>query len=81
MYVVLYSLREKGNATKEFDKVLIAEALWDHVTIEQDELPFRAGDAIEVLDTCDRDWWWGKSGQKFGYFPSDFVRVSSRPEC
>ncbi|KAK6628181.1 hypothetical protein RUM43_001993 [Polyplax serrata] len=72
--------REKGNATKEFDKVLIAEALWDHVTIEQDELPFRAGDAIEVLDTCDRDWWWGKSGQKFGYFPSDFVRVRVNQE-
>lgn len=54
---------------------MLAEGLWDHVAMELDELPFKAGDVIEVLDTFDRDWWWGTTGENFGYFPSAFVRV------
>ncbi|XP_063726086.1 uncharacterized protein LOC134853981 isoform X2 [Symsagittifera roscoffensis] len=35
-------------------------AIWDHVTCEQDELQFRCGDVIEILDQSNRNWWLGK---------------------
>lgn len=43
--------------------------------METEELPFRAGDVIEVYSALDRDWWWGTCCGKSGWFPSDFVRV------
>lgn len=57
--------------------MVLAEAVWDHVAMEAEELGFRAGDVIEVLDTLDRDWWWGTRGEASGWFPSAFVRVST----
>lgn len=63
---------------KSFDDelVILAEAVWDHVAMETEELAFRAGDVVEVLDTMDRDWWWGTRGESSGWFPAAFVRVS-----
>ncbi|XP_018616559.2 spermatogenesis-associated protein 13 isoform X2 [Scleropages formosus] len=52
-----------------------AEALWDHVTMEEEELAFKAGDVIRVLEASDRDWWWGVVADQEGWFPSSFVRV------
>lgn len=53
-----------------------AEALWDHVTMEEQELAFKAGDVIRVLDVREKDWWWGMVGDCEAWFPSSFVRVS-----
>ncbi|XP_050306057.1 uncharacterized protein LOC126743130 isoform X2 [Anthonomus grandis grandis] len=52
-----------------------AEAVFDHVAIEENELPFGAGDVIEVEDTHDREWWWGTNGSRHGWFPAQFVRL------
>ncbi|XP_062335590.1 spermatogenesis-associated protein 13 isoform X2 [Osmerus eperlanus] len=52
-----------------------AEALWDHVTMEEQELAFKAGDVIRVLDASHKDWWWGMGGDREAWFPSSFVRV------
>jgi hypothetical protein len=54
-----------------------AEAVWDHVTMEPDELGFRAGDEIEVINMSDRDWWWGQTSTAAGWFPAAFVIVRS----
>lgn len=54
---------------------ILAEALWDHVAMESEELVFRAGDVIDVLDTADKDWWWGTCRGQHGWFPAAFVRV------
>ncbi|XP_075248982.1 uncharacterized protein LOC142341708 isoform X2 [Convolutriloba macropyga] len=35
-------------------------AIWDHVTCDEDELQFRCGDTIEILDQSDKNWWLGK---------------------
>uniref|UniRef100_A0A671T2T2 Spermatogenesis-associated protein 13-like n=1 Tax=Sinocyclocheilus anshuiensis TaxID=1608454 RepID=A0A671T2T2_9TELE len=51
-----------------------AEALWDHVTMEEQELAFKAGDVIRVLDVQEQDWWWGAVGDRKAWFPSSFVR-------
>lgn len=55
---------------------MYAEALWDHVTMEEQELAFKAGDVICVLDAAHTDWWWGKGSDRVAWFPSSFVRVS-----
>ncbi|KAG1954254.1 spermatogenesis-associated protein [Pimephales promelas] len=52
-----------------------AEALWDHVTMEEQELAFKAGEVIRVLDVREQDWWWGMVGDREAWFPSSFVRV------
>ncbi|XP_046397730.1 uncharacterized protein LOC124164449 [Ischnura elegans] len=56
--------------------VAVGEAVWDHVAMDPEELPFRAGDMIEVLDAwSDRHWWWGAKGDRLGWFPASFVRL------
>ncbi|CAH1126967.1 unnamed protein product [Ceutorhynchus assimilis] len=62
------------------DVVVLAEAVFDHVAIEADELPFRAGDVIEVEDTADREWWWGSNNSRSGWFPAQFVRLKVSQE-
>nr|XP_057915797.1 spermatogenesis-associated protein 13 isoform X2 [Doryrhamphus excisus] len=57
-----------------------AEALWDHVTMEEQELAFKAGDVIRILDASHKDWWWGGRPDKEAWFPSSFVRVRVNQE-
>ncbi|KAL0275632.1 UNVERIFIED_CONTAM: hypothetical protein PYX00_003429 [Menopon gallinae] len=67
--------KKSFEAAMDEEVVVLAEAVWDHVAMEPEELAFRAGDVIEVLDTLDRDWWWGATGDNYGWFPSAFVRL------
>lgn len=53
-----------------------AEALWDHVTMDPEELSFKAGDIITVISMTNIDWWFGQVGELMGWFPAPFVRVS-----
>lgn len=57
--------------------VVYAEALWDHVTMDDQELGFKAGDVIEVVDATNKEWWWGRILDSEGWFPASFVRVRS----
>jgi hypothetical protein len=61
----------------EEEQPTFAEALWDHVTMDSEELGFRAGEVIEVMDMSDKDWWWGRMSSTEGWFPAAFVRVSA----
>lgn len=61
-------------------QAVYAEALWDHVTMEEQELAFKAGDVIRVLDASHQDWWWGRGADREAWFPSCFVRVSGLPD-
>jgi Rho guanine nucleotide exchange factor 4 len=56
---------------------MYAEALWDHVTMNEEELCFTAGQAIAVYDIDDPEWWFGLADDHIGWFPAAFVRVSS----
>lgn len=58
---------------------IFAEALWDHVTLDGDELAFKAGEVVEVLYQVDKDWWYGRLANKEGWFPSTFVVVQVPP--
>jgi Rho guanine nucleotide exchange factor 4 len=55
---------------------MYAEALWDHVTMNEEELCFTAGQAIAVYDVDDPEWWFGLADDHIGWFPAAFVRVS-----
>uniref|UniRef100_W5L442 Spermatogenesis associated 13 n=1 Tax=Astyanax mexicanus TaxID=7994 RepID=W5L442_ASTMX len=57
-----------------------AEALWDHVTMGEQELAFKAGEVIRVLDAQEKDWWWGMVAEREAWFPSSFVRVRVNQE-
>ncbi|XP_032626870.1 spermatogenesis-associated protein 13 isoform X2 [Chelonoidis abingdonii] len=55
--------------------MVYAEALWDHVTMDDQELGFKAGDVIRVLEASNKDWWWGRNEDKEAWFPASFVRL------
>lgn len=69
-----------GQIPKDFDGVAYVEALWDHVTMDSEELAFQAGEVIEVTDMSDKDWWWGSIDQRSGWFPANFVRLRVNQE-
>ncbi|KAI8072436.1 hypothetical protein BC940DRAFT_292595 [Gongronella butleri] len=53
----------------------------DYEAQQDDELSFRSGDAIVVLDHSNTDWWQGKKQDgTIGFFPSNFVEAPSVPE-
>ncbi|XP_004854894.1 spermatogenesis-associated protein 13 isoform X1 [Heterocephalus glaber] len=60
--------------------VVFAEALWDHVTMDDQELGFKAGDVIQVLEASNKDWWWGRNEDKEAWFPASFVRLRVNQE-
>lgn len=62
---------------QEDDSLTYAEALWDHITMDPEELGFRAGDLIDVFDMSDKDWWFGELEDREGWFPAAFVRVGN----
>ncbi|GAB6028228.1 hypothetical protein CHUAL_002416 [Chamberlinius hualienensis] len=74
-------LHKNGQFYLEYSEpVMYAEALWDHVTLDSEELPFKAGDLIEVLDKSDLEWWWGIMVNQAGWFPASFVRIRVNQE-
>ncbi|XP_077197820.1 spermatogenesis-associated protein 13 isoform X3 [Paroedura picta] len=60
--------------------MVYAEALWDHVTMDDQELAFKAGEVIQVLEASNKDWWWGRSEDKEAWFPASFVRLRVNQE-
>ncbi|XP_069103567.1 LOW QUALITY PROTEIN: serine-rich adhesin for platelets-like [Argopecten irradians] len=64
----------------EGESLTCAEALWDHITMDPEELGFHAGDVIEVMDMGDKDWWWGAIDEREGWFPATFVRLRVNQE-
>ena len=55
--------------------LMYADAVWDREALDKDELSFRVGDVIEILDMTDDVWWHGSVGDVAGWFPASFVRV------
>ena len=55
------------------DMVSIVKALFNFEAQEADELPFRKGDIITVLDKNDQNGWKGSCNGQEGMFPVPYV--------
>lgn len=72
-----------SNAQDSIATVSKVRALYDLISYEPDELSFRKGDIINVIESVYRDWWRGSlpSG-KVGIFPLNYVTpvITKAPE-
>ncbi|CAO3688906.1 unnamed protein product [Umbelopsis ramanniana] len=58
-------------------KVTTAMALYDFNGEQADDLSFRQGDVITIVEKSDsqNDWWTGKVGGRQGIFPANYVQL------
>lgn len=49
--------------------------LYDHNAEADDELSFKVGDKVQVLESIEGGWWKGRLGDAEGLFPLNYVRI------
>mmetsp|Transcript_16719 Transcript_16719/g.24978 ORF Transcript_16719/g.24978 Transcript_16719/m.24978 type:complete len:1181 (+) Transcript_16719:58-3600(+) len=52
-----------------------ATALWDFNAENADELSFRAGDVLTIIDKTDPDWWQAKLNGQQGVVPGNYLKA------
>jgi len=59
----------------------VVQAMYDFDRPEEEELCFKKGDYITVLEQCDHNWWKGKhiESQEIGLFPASYVQAATLP--
>ena len=75
LYIHAHIYTHQNPEAVETTPLMYADALWDHVGIKPDELSFKVGNVIAILDMTDEQMWHGSIGEKNGWFLASFVRV------
>ncbi|XP_073498714.1 neutrophil cytosol factor 2 [Phyllobates terribilis] len=72
----LKKVEEEGvNPLKLEDKSEVTvTAIFDYEASQPEDLPFKKGDIIKVLNKVSPEWWEGECHKKVGIFPSAFVQ-------
>ncbi|XP_075716472.1 SH3 domain-containing protein 19 isoform X2 [Rhinoderma darwinii] len=55
------------------------EALYDFAAEAEDDLPFRKGDKILIIERLDSEWYKGRLNGREGILPASFVQLCSGP--
>ncbi|KAJ3272286.1 hypothetical protein HDV01_005825 [Terramyces sp. JEL0728] len=54
---------------------ITAVALWNYIAQEDNEISFRAGDTIDIVELCNQDWYEGSINGSTGLFPANHVKL------
>lgn len=65
------NLPSRQTSTHDFDKH--RKALFDFTGQNADEISFKTGDVIAVIDEIDKGWWLGEAHSKRGIFPVNYT--------
>ncbi|KAF5903693.1 SH3 and cysteine-rich domain-containing protein 2-like isoform X1, partial [Clarias magur] len=65
---------EDTKKVPRFHSIHTYVALYKFLPQEQNDLELRPGDRVQVTDDSNEEWWKGKSGDRVGFFPSNFVQ-------
>lgn len=58
---------------KQIDHDHYRKAIYDFNGENEDEISFKAGDVITVINQIDKGWWVGEIHNKQGIFPVNFT--------